>query len=397
MKITIKQYSNLFNSFIESEKSSGIILIFCTVLSITISNLPGGQSYIDLFHTKIDLSFWKIDLNLNLELWINDGLMTIFFLLVGLEIEREFYAGELKSLRKAMLPVIAAFGGMIVPALIHYGFNKDTITQQGFAIPMATDIAFALGVLSLAGSRIPLSLKIFLTALAIIDDLGAILMIAIFYTENLKLNFLIVALGIFIILLLFNKLHVKKLVFYLLPGIMMWYCLLQSGVHATISGVLLAFAIPFNIKDEVNLSDKLMDMLHSPVAFFIIPLFALANTAIKLPLNIAAGLTTTNSLGIILGLTVGKLSGVFLFSLIAVKLKITSLYDEMNWANLFGVSLLTGIGFTMSIFIANLAFTDIQIITQSKLSILFSSIASALLGLIILKKVCSNKLETIKN
>lgn len=392
MKTRIKQYTNLFNTFIESEKSSGIILIFCTVLSMTISNLPGGQSFIDLFHTKVDLSFWKVDLNLNLELWINDGLMTIFFLLVGLEIEREFYVGELKSIRKALLPVIAAVGGMLVPALIHFYFNKGTATQHGFAIPMATDIAFALGVLSLAGNRVPVSLKIFLTALAIIDDLGAILMIAIFYTDNLKLYFLTAAIVIFIVLLLFNKFKVKRLVFYILPGMVMWYCMLQSGVHATISGVLLAFTIPFNVKDEVNLSDKLMDLLHSPVAFFIIPLFALANTAIQLPSDIAASLTTANSLGIVLGLTFGKLTGVFLFTFIAVKLKITALYEEMNWLNLFGVSWLTGIGFTMSIFIANLAFTDLNIITQSKLSILCASIIAALIGLILLRKICVNKL-----
>ena len=393
MKIKIQQYTNLFNAFIESEKSSGIILIFCTALSMVISNLPGGEIYSDLFHTKVDLSFWKVDLNLSLELWINDGLMTVFFLLVGLEIEREFYAGELKSIRKALLPIIAAAGGMLVPALIHFYFNQGTATQSGFAIPMATDIAFALGVLSLAGNRVPLSIKIFLTALAIIDDLGAILMIAIFYTHHLKMNFLIAALLIFIALLLFNKFKINRLIFYILPGTVMWYCMLQSGVHATISGVLLAFAIPFNNQNNVNLSGKLMNILHSPVAYFIIPLFALSNTAIKLPTDITASLTTTNSLGIILGLLVGKLTGVFMFTYLAVKLNVTALYKEMNWSNLFGVSLLTGIGFTMSIFIANLAFADVQIITQSKLSILVASIVSALSGLFVLRKVSKTNLK----
>ncbi len=392
MKIKIRKYTNLFTTFIENEKSSGIILIFCTIISLIISNLPEGKSYSDLFHSIVNLSFWKINLNLSLELWINDGLMTIFFLMVGLEIEREFYDGELKSIRQASLPIFAALGGMVVPALVHFYFNHGTPTQHGFAIPMATDIAFSLGIMSLAGNRIPISLKIFLTALAIIDDLGAILMIAIFYTDHLQLNFLIAALAIFVSLLLLNKFKVTRLVFYILPGIAMWYCMLQSGVHATISGVLLAFAIPFNKKDAVNVSDKLLDMLHNPVAFFIIPLFALANTAIQLPLDLKESLTTSNSFGIILGLLVGKPVGVFLFSFAAVKFKITSLYEDMNWANLFGVSLLTGIGFTMSIFIANLAFSDIQIITQSKLSILLASVIAALLGLILLFRTNKPKL-----
>jgi len=392
MKIKIKKYTNLFTSFIESEKSSGIILIFCTIISLVISNLPEGKSYSDLFHTGIDLSFWKVDLNLNLELWINDGLMTIFFLMVGLEIEREFYVGELKSIRQASLPIFAAIGGMLVPALVHFYFNQGTPTQHGFAIPMATDIAFSLGIMSLAGNRIPLSLKIFLTALAIIDDLGAILMIAIFYTDNLQSNFLIAALLIFSGLLLLNKFKVTRLVFYILPGIVMWYCMLQSGVHATISGVLLAFAIPFNKKDALNVSDKLLDMLHNPVAFFIIPLFALANTAIQLPFDLQESLTTSNSFGVMLGLLVGKPVGVFLFSFASVKFKISSLYEEMNWGNLFGVSLLTGIGFTMSIFIANLAFSDVTIITQSKLSILLASVVAAILGLILLFRTNKPKL-----
>jgi len=389
LKEKIKSISNkridLFKEFLDSEKSSGYLLICITVLSLSITNSSLGIAYSNFWHTHIDLSFGNIFLNFSLSHWINDGLMTIFFLLVGLEIEREIYEGELSSIKKASLPVIAAFGGMLLPALIHISFNINTVTQKGFGIPIATDIAFALGVLSIIGKRIPVALKIFLTALAIIDDLGAIVVIAMFYTNTLSIAYLIGSLGIFSILLLMKKANVKKLTPYLLLGAVMWYLMLQSGVHATISGVLLAFAIPFRRNSDSNISYSLQKWLHKPVAFIILPLFALANTSIILPNNIIVGLTTHNSIGIIAGLVLGKLIGVFLFSYLAVKVGFSSLPVSLNWNFIFGASALAGIGFTMSIFITNLAFSNNELVTTSKLSIMVASTISALLGILILK------------
>ena len=376
---------DLFKEFIDSEKSSGYSLIFLTVVSLVITNSTLGIGYSNFWHAHIDLSFWSIFLNFSLSHWINDGLMAVFFLLVGLEIEREIYTGELSTIKKASLPVIAALGGMLFPAVIHLYFNINTTTQKGFGIPIATDIAFALGVLSIMGRRIPVSLKIFLTALAIIDDLGAIAVIAIFYTSDLSIAYLFGSLGIFSVLLIMNKINVYKLTPYLLLGVVMWYLMLQSGVHATIAGVLLAFAIPFRKNTDNNISYTLQKWLNKPVAFIILPLFALVNTSIILPDNIFASLSSDNSLGIILGLVIGKLTGVFLFSFIAVKIGFSSLPQNLNWKFIWGVSALAGIGFTMSIFITNLAFGNSEIITASKLSIIVASTFSALVGLLILK------------
>ena len=388
-KEKIKSINNiridLLKEFIESEQSSGYTLIFLTLVSLLLTNSALGIGYSNFWHTHIDLSFWNILLNFSLGHWINDGLMAIFFLLVGLEIEREIYEGELSTIKKASLPVIAAFGGMLLPAIIHLYFNINTTTQRGFGIPIATDIAFALGVLSLMGKRIPVSLKIFLTALAIIDDLGAIAVIAVFYTSDLAIAYLIGSLGIFSILLLMNKANVNKLTPYLLLGVVMWYLMLQSGVHSTIAGVLLAFAIPFRNKSDNNISYTLQKRLHKPVAFIILPLFALANTSIILPANIFASLTTDNSIGIILGLLIGKLTGVFLFAYLAVKIGISSLPQNLNWKLILGVSGLAGIGFTMSFFITNLAFNDPAILTASKLSIIFASTVSAIIGAAVLR------------
>jgi NhaA family Na+:H+ antiporter len=378
---------DLFNDFIESEKSSGYILIALTIISMVIANSAIGSDYIKLLRTYIDLSFADIELKYSLEHWINDGLMVIFFLLVGLEIEREIYIGELSSVKKASLPAIAAVGGMLIPAAIHFAFNAGTPSQKGFGIPMATDIAFALGILSLLGSKIPLSLKIFLTALAIIDDLGAIIIIALFYTSNLSMAYLLGSFAVFIILLLMNKANVNRLSPYILLGIVMWYLMLKSGVHTTISGVLLAFAIPFRKNNNKNISYILQKILHKPVAFFILPLFALANTAIILPTDISSSLTTNNSMGIILGLVIGKPLGIFIFSYAAVKIGLGLLPEDLNWRLIFGAASLAGIGFTMSIFITNLAFSEIELVTTSKLSIIIASSISAILGLLILKSV----------
>ena len=368
--------TKLFADFFNSEKASGFILIGCAVISLVLTNSSFGGSYQALWNTSIG--------HHSLTHWINDGLMAIFFLLVGLEIEREIYVGELKNIKNAMLPVFAAAGGMIIPALIHLFFNKGTPQQNGFGIPMATDIAFALGVLSLAGKRVPPSLKVFLTALAIIDDLGAILIIAIFYTSSISWTNLVIALTIFVILLIIGRLKVYNLLFYLIPGIAMWYFMLQSGVHATISGVLLAFAIPFGNGDENSTSGKLQHFLHKPVAFIIIPLFALANTYITFIPGIFSHLTDKNSLGIILGLFLGKPIGVFLFSLVAILSGIAKLQEGVKLAHLLAAGILAGIGFTMSIFITLLAFSDEGVIAISKISVLFVSLVAGTVGLIFL-------------
>ena len=382
--------TRLFKDFFHSEKSSGIVLIACTILSLCLANFFIGETYLHFWHRNADASVAGLDLNLNIEQWINDGLMTIFFLLVGMEIERELYAGELSSIKNAALPVVAAVGGMLAPALFHFAFNSGTATQSGFGIPMATDIAFALGILSLVGKKVPLALKVFLTALAIIDDLGAILIIAVFYTSELNTTYLFIALGIFALLLVLNRLRVQQLALYLIGGVIMWYCMLQSGVHATITGVLLAFAIPFGDGSENTASSKLQRWLHIPVAFFIVPLFAFANTAIIFNDGLGQTLSDKNSLGILSGLVLGKPIGILLFCLLAVKLRIAKLPDTVNRAQLAGVGMLAGIGFTMSIFISLLAFTDQQIIQHSKITILISSLIAGVIGYIIVKRTNRN-------
>lgn len=382
------RFANLFHDFTHSEKTGGIILLFCTALSLYIANTDAGEGYIHFWHTKVGFG----SLQYSIEHWVNDGLMAIFFLLVGLEIEREIYAGELSNIRKASLPIAAAIGGMLVPAAIHFLFNRGTEAQSGFGIPMATDIAFALGMLSLLGNRIPHGLKVFLTALAIIDDLGAILVIALFYSGGISWLYLGLALGIFGLLLVFNRLKIHKLAFYLVPGIFMWYCMMQSGVHATISGVLLAFAIPFGKNDETNISYRLQHFLHRPVAFIILPIFALANTAIVLHGTWYQELAGSNSLGIMLGLLVGKPVGIFLLGWLLVKFRLGYLPQAVNGKLILGAGMLGGIGFTMSIFIANLAFVDMAMIQASKIAVLAASLFSTLLGLTFLFVVTRGRL-----
>ena len=309
--------------------------------------------------------------------------MAIFFLMVGLEVERELYVGELADFKKAILPLAAAVGGICIPALIHFLLNAGTPTQTGFAIPMATDIAFALGILALAGNTVPVAVKVFLTALAIIDDIGAILVIAFFYTKTVLFTYLLVASAILLALFVLNRLRIKSLFFYIIPGIIMWYCFLKSGVHATIAGVLLAFVIPFHNDDDKNVSYQLQHFLHKPVAFIIIPIFALVNTAILIPSNIGESLSSSNSLGIVLGLVLGKLIGIFTVPFLLVKFGVARLQEGVTWKNLAGIGLLGGIGFTMSMFISNLAFTDLELVSSSKLSILFASTISAIAGLLV--------------
>lgn len=374
MKVT-----RLFKDFFESEKAGGLILIFCTLLSLFLANSAFSEDYLSFWHQNIGAH--------SLVHWVNDGLMTIFFLLIGLELEREIYAGELSNIKNALLPISAALGGMFFPAAIYLFLNYGTDTQSGAGIPMATDIAFALGVLSLLGNRVPTSLKIFLTALAVIDDLGAILVIAIFYTDNLNWINLMIALSIFGGLLILNRMKVHNLIPYLIGGVFMWYFMLNSGVHATITGVLLAFAIPFGSGSKKSSSIMLQHFLHKPVAFFILPVFALANTAILLNSDWHYALSHHYTIGIALGLIIGKPLGIALFSYAAVKLKICKLPEDINWKAVIGVGFLGGIGFTMSIFVTLLAFSDTEHIDNSKIMILVSSLIAGLIGFIYLKSV----------
>jgi Na+:H+ antiporter, NhaA family len=378
------RFGDMFKKFFDSEKVAGLLLIICTLISLLIANSFFGSEYVHLFHDKIDLRISDISITTSVELVVNEGLMAIFFLMVGLEVERELYVGELADIKKAILPIAAAIGGMVVPALIHFLLNYNTSTRAGFAIPMATDIAFALGILALLGKRVPTSVKIFLTALAIIDDIGAILVIAFFYTKTIYFNYLLGAIGLLILLFALNRFKVKALSLYLIAGVVIWYLLLKSGVHSTLAGVLLAFVIPFHKKNEENISYKLQHILHKPVAFVILPIFALVNTAIILPDNIAQSLTTPNSIGIIAGLIAGKLLGIFLFPFVLVKFGLATLQTGITWRRLAGIGLLGGIGFTMSIFISSLSFSDYLMVSNSKLSVLTGSFFAAVFGLLVL-------------
>ena len=377
--------TKLYQEFTNAEQSSGIALIVATIVSLAIANSYWGDAYTHFWHTEVGANFAGLHLKHSLAHWVNDGLMAIFFLLIGLEIEREIYKGELSDLRNAALPIFAAVGGMLVPALIHFYFNRGTATQSGFGIPMATDIAFALGVLALLGDRVPVTLKIFLTALAIIDDLGAILVIAIFYVSDFSMAYFAGAMAIFALLLILNRTGVTKVWIYLLLGVVMWYCMLESGVHATLAGVLLAFAIPFGNGDEHSPSYHLQHVLHKPVAFIIMPIFALANTDIMLSGDWGSGLMTANSIGISAGLLIGKPVGILLMCWLAVLFGLSQLPEGVNWRHLIGVSILGGIGFTMSIFITLLAFNDATVVQYSKITILLTSLIAGLVGYLTLR------------
>ncbi len=381
MGVGQRKLSNTFKNFFEAEKSSGVLLIIGTVVSLLLANSMIGANY---------LSLWQMSVGgLSVEHWVNDALMAIFFLLIGLELERELYNGELSSLKNALLPVFAAVGGIALPALIHFSLNAGTPTQAGIGIPLATDIAFALGVLALLGNRVPASLKVLLTALAVMDDLGAIFVIAVFYTAQLSIAYLIGAIAVFSLLIVLNSFfRVMSLIPYLLGGALMWFLMLKSGVHATIAGVLLAFAIPFSAKvdDEKSPSHKLEHFLHKPVAFVILPIFALANNGIVIGADWAQNLTSANSSGVIGGLVVGKPLGIMLLSFVVVAIGICKLPLDLNWRHVFGAGLLGGIGFTMSIFITNLAFAgNLETINASKIAILLASLTAGTIGFLWLK------------
>lgn len=371
--------SRLFREFFESEKAGGLVLLLATLLSLALANSPIQTTYIGVWETEIG--------HHSITHWINDGLMTIFFLLIGLELEREMYGGELSDIRNATLPIFGALGGMILPAGLFLAFNWGTLTQSGAGIPMATDIAFAIGILSLLGNRVPTSLKIFLTALAVIDDLGAILVIAVFYTETISFLYLGLAFSIMGLLFILNRKKVHNLLPYLIGGGLMWYCMLNSGVHATITGVLLAFVIPYGDGGKTTSSYRLQHVLHRPVAFFILPLFAIANTCIAIDSNGYNGLAHANSIGIMAGLILGKPIGITLFAFLCTKLSIGSLPKELQWKHILGAGMLGGIGFTMSIFITLLAFKNDgeTVITYSKIAILVASFVSGTLGFLWLK------------
>ena len=416
--------------FLHKEASGGILLIIFTVVALVWANSPLADSYLSLWHTYITIDLGGFLLKYSLHHWINDGLMAIFFFVVGLEIKREIMVGELSSFQKASLPIAAAIGGMLFPALIYTFFNLGTEGSSGWGIPMATDIAFVVGILALLGSRVPLSLKIFVVALAIADDIGAVLVIAFFYTDQISLISLIIAAGFLLTLFIISKMGVKSLIVYTLLGIGLWLAFLKSGVHATIAGVLLAFTIPASSrtntksfyeenseklrkfheegehgedvltnetrqtivqKIEISCTNLLTPLqrfeheLHPWVAYFIIPVFALANAGVSLGGNFISGLTSSISIGIALGLLIGKLTGILSLSWLAVKYKLASLPEGVTWKMISGAALLAGIGFTMSLFIANLAFNSEELLNTAKIGILFGSLLSGLAGYIFLK------------
>lgn len=419
-----------FQEFFQTEASGGILLLICTVIALIWANTFFSDSYFHLWHTKISIFINETGLDYSLHHWINDGLMAIFFFVVGLEIKRELLVGELSSFKKASLPVAAALGGMLFPAGIYLLFNAGGKGSSGWGIPMATDIAFVIGILAILGSRVPTSLKVFLTALAIADDIGAILVIAIFYTSEISFISLAVAGGFLLILIIANRLGIRNLLIYTILGIGLWFAFLKSGIHATVAGVLLAFTIPSSSRinskeyfenntdllqkfDKVrgggvniltneerqmyiheieNNSKRILPPLQrfehglAPwVSFVIMPLFALANAGVSLGQGLAKSLLDSINIGIIAGLFIGKQAGIFLFSWLSIKLGLSSKPDGINWKNLYGGGVLAGIGFTMSLFITNLAFIEDELIETAKVGILLASLISAIIGFIILK------------
>ncbi len=423
------------NDFLHKEASGGILLIIFTVVALVWANSPWSDSYHDLWHTYLSINAGDLALNLSFHHWINDGLMVIFFFVVGLEIKRELLVGELSSFKKASLPVAGAIGGMLVPALFYVFFTSGTEAANGWGVPMATDIAFVIGILAILGSRVPLGLKVFVVSLAIADDIGAVMVIAIFYTSHISMSALLAAAVILVLLVIMNKLGVKSLIIYSILGLLLWLAVLQSGIHATIAGVLLAFTIP--VKARINtkrFSEKIKDLLdkfdsvgehgenvltnesrqtnvmaieancekiltplqrfehglHPWSSFLIMPLFALANAGVTLKgMDLGAALTSSVSIGIIAGLFLGKQLGIFAFAWLAVKVKLASLPEGVSWRKIYGAGILAGIGFTMSLFIAGLAFTDDSILNLSKIGILTASLIAGVVGYLILKAALS--------
>ena len=372
--------TDTFARFVRSEQAGGILLAGSTAVALVLTNSGVGAAY---------LAFWESRVaGMTLLHWVNDALMAVFFLLIGLELERELYVGELSESKKAFLPIVAAVGGMAVPALIYYGLNAGTPAQAGLGIPMATDIPFALAALALLGDRVPGALKVFLVAFAVVDDLGAIVLIALFYTSEVSAALLASAIAVWLALIALNRVfHVSSVFPYVLGGMVMWFLFLQSGVHATLAGVLLAFAIPFAAKVGVSPSHRLEHALQRPVAFLILPLFALANAGIVIGEGSMESLLSMSSLGISLGLVLGKPLGVIFLCAVAARLGICSLPPELRWSHIVGAGVLGGIGYTMSIFITNLAFADAALVNASKIAIVLASLTAGILGFLWLRFV----------
>jgi len=427
------------NDFLRKEASGGILLIIFTVIALAWANSPWSDSYHDLWDTYISINVGNFDLDLSLHHWINDGLMVIFFFVVGLEIKRELLVGELSSFKQAALPVAGAIGGMLIPAIFYAIFNDGTEASNGWGIPMATDIAFVIGILAILGSRVPLGLKVFVVSLAIADDIGAVMVIAIYYTSNISITALIGTVVILVLLGIVNKLGVKSLYIYSYLGLLLWLAVLQSGIHASIAGVLLAFTIPAktrintkgfskNTRDlldkferagehgenvltnetrqaDVMAIEQCCDRILSPLqrfehwlhpwsSFVIMPLFALANAGVTLKgMDLGAALVSPVSIGIIAGLFLGKQFGIFAFAWLAVKIKVASLPEGVNWSKIYGAGILAGIGFTMSLFIAGLAFTDDSILNLSKIGILTASLIAGVVGYVFLQAAVSKSKE----
>ncbi|MFD1770965.1 Na+/H+ antiporter NhaA [Sphingobacterium suaedae] len=378
-----------FRNFFKSTNAGGLLLFICVILALAIANTPWARSLQLVLDHSLGIENEYVHLRYPILLWINDGLMAVFFLLVGLEIKREIVEGELSSPRQASLPILCAIGGAVVPALIYLSLNGGQDTAGGWGIPMATDIAFALAVISLLGNRIPNSLKIFLAALAIVDDLIAILVIAFFYSSGLETSYLLYAAIGLGILILMNRFNIQNPYLYLIPGIFIWYFVHHSGIHATIAGVLVAMTIPTNDTDVESPLERLEHALAKPVNFIIIPLFAFANTNITLEMEMMDGLTSALGLGIGLGLLLGKPIGILTTAFICIKFKISNLPDQATWRHILGVGLLAGIGFTMSIFIAILSFDSAGHIAEAKLAILLTSLFAGIVGYLILYKTDS--------
>ncbi len=379
----LRYLSSPFKWFFKLEAASGLVLLISAILALIVSNSDLSNIYFETLDKYLFIGINDFGIKLSVLHWINDALMAIFFFFVTLEIKREFIEGELSNFKQAMLPIMGAIGGMVVPALVYIFINYgDTETLRGWAIPSATDIAFSLGVLSLLGSRVPISLKVFLTALAIIDDLGAIIIIAFFYTGDLKIHYLGLIVVAFILLLILNKFNVKNFILYLLIGIVMWDFTHQSGIHATIAGVLLATTIPHRKKPkEFSLLIKIEHAISPYVAFGIMPLFAFANAGVSLEGLSLSSFMSKVPLGILLGLFLGKQFGVFIFSYLSIKFKLAQMPSKANWINFYGVGVLTGIGFTMSLFVGNLAFIDnMSYMDGVKIGVLGGSLLSTLFG-----------------
>lgn len=376
-----------FREFFRSGSSGSTLLFACVIASLLIANSSSGEAFNSLLHYETGIYTDAVHLRYSLLTWINDGLMAIFFLMVGLEIKRSLVAGELSSVKKAVFPVFAALGGVLAPAIIYSVVNYNTPTAHGWGIPMATDIAFALAAINLLGKRVPVSLKIFLAALAIIDDLMAILVIAIFYSSDLNLTYLLYAAGFFVLQLIFNRTGLRSLFLYIVPGMFMWYFIHHSGIHATIAGVLTAMTIPLKARDGSAPLERLEHLLIRPVNLLIIPLFALANTNIRFEPGMLEGVYTPVGMGVILGLCIGKPLGITLFSWLSVKSGLCRLPEGAGWKHITGVGLLGGIGFTMSIFIALLSFSDPSWLPIAKFSVLTASLISGIGGYLVLRSI----------